>query len=197
MARLLSPLNVRQNLPPISVYTDDAVLFFRPTAEEARVIKGILELFGAATGLKTNFSKSAITPIQCDEQQYVQVESILSCRVEKFPITYLGLPLSTRKPTKAEIQPVLDRQAKKVAGWKPKMLSIDGRLCLIKSVLMALPVHYMTVLQLPRWAIKDIERKCRGFLWKRTGRDQRRALPSLVAKGLLTHRERGTWCQRS
>lgn len=31
MARLLSPLNVRQNLPPISVYTDDAVLFFRPT----------------------------------------------------------------------------------------------------------------------------------------------------------------------
>ncbi|BAT16930.1 Os12g0428401 [Oryza sativa Japonica Group] len=31
---------------------------------------------------------------------------------------------------------------------------------------MALPVHYMTVLQLPRWAIKDIERKCRGFLWK-------------------------------
>lgn len=197
MARLFSPLNVRQNLPPISVYTDDAVLFFRPTAEEARVIKGILELFGAATGLKTNFSKSAITPIQCDEQQYVQVESILSCRVEKFPITYLGLPLSTRKPTNAEIQPILDRLAKKVAGWKPKMLSIDGRLCLIKSVLMALPVHYMTVLQLPRWAIKDIERKCRGFLWKRTGRDQRRALPSLVAKGLLTHRERGTWCQRS
>lgn len=46
------------------------------------------------------------------------------------------------------------------------MLSIDGRLCLIKSVLMALPVHYLSVLQLPKWAIKDIERKCRGFLWK-------------------------------
>ena len=46
------------------------------------------------------------------------------------------------------------------------MLSVDGRLCLIKSVLMDLPVHYMSVLQLPRWAIKDIEQKCRGYLWK-------------------------------
>ena len=42
----------------------------------------------------------------------------------------------------------------------------DGRLCLIKSVLSALPVHFMSVLQMPKWAIKDIERKCRGFLWK-------------------------------
>jgi hypothetical protein len=40
---------------------------------------------------------------------------------------YLGLPLSLRKPTKAEIQPVLDKMAKKVAGWEPRMLSHDGR----------------------------------------------------------------------
>lgn len=160
---LLSPLSARQNLPSISVYADDAVLFFRPTAREALVIKAILGLFGDATGLKTNFSKSAITPIHCSADQLSLIEETLSCRVENFPITYLGLPLGTRKPTKAELQPILDKLAKKVAGWKPKMLSIDGRLCLIKSVLMALPVHFLSVLQLPRWAIKDIERKCRGF----------------------------------
>nr|XP_025876435.1 uncharacterized protein LOC112936582 [Oryza sativa Japonica Group] len=130
-----------------------------PTAAEASAIKGLLTLFGEATGLKTNFCKSAITPIQCSDQQRAMVESILSCRVEDFPITYLGLPLGTRQPTKAEVQPILDKLAKKVADWKPKMLSIDGRLCLIKSVLMALPVHFMSVLQLPRWAVKDIERK--------------------------------------
>lgn len=130
------------------------------------MIKAILGLFGDATGLKTNFSKSANTPIHCSADQLSLIEETLSCRVENFPITYLGLPLGTRKPTKAELQPILDKLAKKVAGWKPKMLSIDGRLCLIKSVLMALPVHFLSVLQLPRWAIKDIERKCRGFLWK-------------------------------
>lgn len=87
-------------------------------------------------------------------------------KVEQFPITYLGLPLSLRRPTKAEIQPSIDKMSKKVAGWKPKMLSPDGRLCLIKTTLTALPVHLMSVLQPPKWAIKDIERKCRGFLWK-------------------------------
>nr|AAK54295.1 putative reverse transcriptase [Oryza sativa Japonica Group] len=118
--------------------------WFAPTAAEASAIKGLLTLFGEATGLKTNFCKSAITPIQCSDQQRAMVESILSCRVEDFPITYLGLPLGTRQPTKAEVQPILDKLAKKVADWKPKMLSIDGRLCLIKSVLMALPVHFMS-----------------------------------------------------
>lgn len=44
--------------------------------------------------------------------------------------------------------------------------SPDGRLCLIKSVLMAIPVHFLSVLQLPRWAIKEMERRCRVFLWK-------------------------------
>jgi hypothetical protein len=165
-AGLLSPLNARRQIPPISVYADDAVLFFRPTAGEANTIKRLLTLFSEATGLKTNFCKSAITPIQCNDQQRAMVEAIISCHVEDLPITYLGLPLGTRKPTKAEVQPILDKLAKKVADWKPKMLSIDGRLYLIKSVLMALPVHYMSVLQFPRWAIKYIERKCRGLLWK-------------------------------
>lgn len=163
---LLSPLNAARFLPSTSVYADDAVIFFRPVTQEALVIQAVLDLFGEATGLKTNLAKSAITPIQCNPSQIQAVEAILHCQVQHFPITYLGLPLSTRKPTKAEIQPILDRLAKKVAGWKPKLLSIDGRLCLVNSVLQALPVHFMTVLQLPKWAVKDIERKCRGFLWK-------------------------------
>lgn len=53
-----------------------------------------------------------------------------------------------------------------MVGWKPKLLSPDGRLRLIKSVLTALPVHFMSVLILPRWAIKDFNKKCRAFLWK-------------------------------
>jgi hypothetical protein len=67
---------------------------------------------------------------------------------------------------KHDVQPLLDRFVKKFAGWKPKFLSASDRLTLIKTVLLALPVHYMSVLELPQWAIKEINRKCRGFLWK-------------------------------
>lgn len=46
------------------------------------------------------------------------------------------------------------------------MLAIFGRLTLCQSVLMALPIHHMSVLPLPVWAIKLIERRCRSFVWK-------------------------------
>ncbi|EEE69615.1 hypothetical protein OsJ_29192 [Oryza sativa Japonica Group] len=152
--------------PAISLYADDAVLFFRPMQQDTWAVKAILQLFGEATGLKANFAKSAITTIRCLEDQAILVQSILCCRLEPFPITYLGLPLSLRKLTKQDVQPLLDRFSKKFAGWKPKFLSTGDRLTLIKSVLFALPVHYLSVLELPQSAIKEIDRKCRGFLWK-------------------------------
>uniref|UniRef100_J3NA39 CCHC-type domain-containing protein n=1 Tax=Oryza brachyantha TaxID=4533 RepID=J3NA39_ORYBR len=151
----------------ISLYADDAVIFFRPTELEAYGLKAILDLFGSATGLWVNFTKSAITTIQCSQKEAELVQNILQCRVEAFPITYLGLPLSLRKLTKPDIQPLLDRFGKKIAGWKPKFLSTGDRLILIKSILFALPLHLPSVLEMPKWALKEINRKCRGFLWKR------------------------------
>lgn len=48
----------------------------------------------------------------------------------------------------------------------PKMMAVAGRLALTRSVLMALPMHFMAALPLPAWATKVINRRCRGFLWK-------------------------------
>lgn len=165
-ARLLDKVNHRSRVPNNSLYADDAVIFFKPVRHEAMLVKAVLDLFSEATDLLPNFSKSAVSPIRYTEEQSSLVQDILHCKLQNLPILYLGLPLSVRKPTKAELQPLFDRLAKKVAGWKPKFLSPDGRLCLIKSVLMAIPVHFLSVMQLPKWAIKDIERRCRGFLWK-------------------------------
>lgn len=61
---------------------------------------------------------------------------------------------------------MMDRLAKSLASWKPKLLALDARLAIIKHVLMVLPLYFMSVLELPVWAIKEIEKKCRGFLWK-------------------------------
>lgn len=74
---LLSELNARRNLPNISVYADDVILFFRPTLQEAQTIKTVIDIFGAATGLKTNLAKCAITPIRCNEQQLEAITEIL------------------------------------------------------------------------------------------------------------------------
>lgn len=162
----LSPL-ARDLLPlRVSLYADDAIVFFYPSTQDAAVIQFILNLLGAATGLVSNLLKSSVTPIHCSELQVQAVTGVLGCPVKELPIVYLGLPLSVRKPAKAQVQPLMDRVAKNLAGWKPRLLSPDARLAIIKHVLMALPLYFMSVLELPAWAIKEIEKKCRGFLWK-------------------------------
>jgi hypothetical protein len=45
------------------LYAADIILFIRPFAQEATVVKEILRVFEEASGLKTNLSKCSITPI--------------------------------------------------------------------------------------------------------------------------------------
>lgn len=162
-----------------SLYADDAIIFFHPSSMDAASIRCLLSMMGAATGLVSNYSKSSITPIHCSQEQIDEVADVLGCPVRQLPIKYLGLPLSVRKPVKADIQPLMDRLGKNLAGWKPKLLGPDARLAIIKHVLMTLPLYFMSVLELPSWAIKEIERKCRGFLWK--GDENAAGTCSLVA----------------
>lgn len=61
---------------------------------------------------------------------------------------------------------MIDKLSSKMKGWKPKLLALAGRLALTSLVLMALPIHFLSVFPLPVWALKMIDRRCRSFLWK-------------------------------
>lgn len=86
-----------------SLYANDVILFIKPTIQEATTVKEILRIFGEVTGLQTNLAKCSITPIFGGKDVLEQIITILGCQVKPFPITYLGLPLSTKKVPKAEI----------------------------------------------------------------------------------------------
>jgi hypothetical protein len=47
----------------ISLYADDAIIFASPTRREGRAIAWLLDIFGGASGLRTNISKCSITPV--------------------------------------------------------------------------------------------------------------------------------------
>ena len=93
----------------ISIYADDVVLFLRPEAGDINLTMGILDLFGEATGLKTNLQKSNVLPIRCGETDLATVQNLLPCELASFPCKYLGLPLSLKKLTKDQVQPIIER----------------------------------------------------------------------------------------
>lgn len=99
-----------------------------------------LDIFGHSTRLRTNIIKSSVTSIQYEEDLAV-ISDMLTYELKEFPCSYLGLPLSIRKLTNFELQPLIDKVSNKLSGWKASLLSKAGRLVLVRVVLSSIPIY--------------------------------------------------------
>ncbi len=129
-------------------FADDILLFFDGSVRSAAIIKSILDSFSLFSGLRINFSKSSLTPINLSAQQSTAVASLLHCPCQTFPLTYLGLPVSPHKPRKADFLPLIEKLDKRMAGWKGLTLSRGGRLTLLNSVLTGIPTFFCAAFRL-------------------------------------------------
>ena len=178
---LLKPLSRRVLQHRVSLYADDVVLFLRPEADDINLVLGILNLFGDASGLKTNLQKSNVLPIRCGQAELLTIQNMLPCAVSEFPCKYLGLPLSLKKLTKGQIQPVIDKIADQLSGWKADLMTKAGRKVQVQFVLTAMLVYLLMAIDFPPWAIKAVDKIRRGFLWR--GRKEAKGGHCLVAWG--------------
>jgi hypothetical protein len=104
---VLKPLAPSTLKHRVSFYTDDVVLFLQPVTEDINLVLDILRLFGEASDLRNNVQKSSVYPIRCDEAEKAVVQQLLPCDLLDFPCRYLGLPLSLKKLTKEQLQPII------------------------------------------------------------------------------------------
>jgi hypothetical protein len=78
-------------------YADDTILFVHNDIEMARNLKWVLTCFEQASGMKINYSKSELVPINLDQSKIDSFRDILECVVGSFPIKYPGIPLHYEK----------------------------------------------------------------------------------------------------
>ena len=149
----------------VSLYADDLVILVAPVTRDLEAIKAALQIFGLASGLFSNFDKSVATPIHCTVEDLQRLNEVLACRVEHFPCRYLGIPLFVFKLKRSEEQFLIDKVAARIPGWKGNLLSMAGRTALVKATLSAIPVHVSIALCLSPWAIGEIDRLRRAFIW--------------------------------
>lgn len=88
-------------------YADDTVVILPACLTQLQQVQNLLLHFSAYTGLRINFSKSAMIPINVDHQKMLHLAGILGCKIGSFPFTYLGLPLGTSKPKVEDFFPML------------------------------------------------------------------------------------------
>ena len=160
----LTEMGTRSARLRISLYADDAAIFLKPNKEEMQEIRQILTSFGMASRLLTNIQKSAVYPICYANLNIAEVIEGFDCPIKDFPCTYLGLPLHTRKLRRVDVQPLVDKVAKRLPAWKGKYLNRAGRLTVLNMVLSSIPTYFLTAFQPQKWMIKQIDKLRRGFL---------------------------------
>jgi hypothetical protein len=148
------------------LYVDDVVLFLRLEIADIAITMNILHLFGVASGLKTNLQKSNVLPIRCEDHNLEVIQQQFPCAVDDFLCKYLGLPLTLKRLKKEHIQPMIDRLADQLPGWKADLLTRAGRKVHVQFVLTSMLIYLVMALDLPQWAHKEFDKIRRNYFWR-------------------------------
>jgi hypothetical protein len=106
---------------PVIQYVDDTLILIQGSINQAKLLKEILDVFSATTGLQINYYKTTFVPINLNEEEQASISDILGCPISAFPQTYLGLPLSDSQLPRWALYPLLHSLDNKV-----DTLSIKG-----------------------------------------------------------------------
>jgi hypothetical protein len=104
-------------------YTDDTLILVRANVSDIRRLKIALDNFASATGLKINYRKSTLVPMNVPRSRLQRIVRLLGCQQASFPQVYLGLPLSNTKLNLNAFAPLIARVDRRLSGWQVSLLN--------------------------------------------------------------------------
>lgn len=73
------------------------------------------------SGTRRYFHKCDLVPINVNEE-ITSFAQLFGCKLSRFPLKYLGVHLHYGNLRKEDLQPVIDKIVKRVAGWRGRLL---------------------------------------------------------------------------
>ena len=125
-------------------YEDNILIIGDNNCENIIGIKAILYGMTLLLGLKCHFYKSPLVGINISPTWLEDAALRLHCEIGSLPFTYLGLPIGENPRKSSMWQTVLDALRNRLSDWKNKLLSVGGRVVIIKSLLSALLVYFVS-----------------------------------------------------
>eukprot|EP00253_Pinus_taeda_P025808 PITA_25808 len=150
------------------LFVDNVLIFLSGGLADTCALHNVFDLFQKAIGMTINVQKSTLTAIGCS-----QYEVHYTLHWFPFPIhtmeeglKYLGFRLKPGGYKIANWIWLIVKVEKRLNVWYNKYLTWEGRLTLIKAVLEATPVYWMSLAWIPRGILARLQKICCRFLWK-------------------------------
>nr|GEV37248.1 RNA-directed DNA polymerase, eukaryota, reverse transcriptase zinc-binding domain protein [Tanacetum cinerariifolium] len=138
-------------------YADDAVFVGEWSESNISSLIHVLDCFHKVSGLKINMSKSKIMGIEVEAGKVSCTAIKLGCLVFKAHFLYLGSYVGGDMHRFQSWDDIVDRVRRRLSKWKMKILSIEGRLTFIKSVLGSMPIFHMLMFKVPTGILRILE----------------------------------------
>ncbi|GJX10723.1 RNA-directed DNA polymerase, eukaryota [Tanacetum coccineum] len=171
-------------------YADDAIFLGQWSELNIDSLVRVLDCFFRASGLRINMCKSKIMGVNVEDGMVKNAASKLGCLVLKtlsLFVTKVGGYMSGSKAWKEVVDSMV---LSRLSRWKMKLLSIGGRLTLLKSVLGSMPIFHMSIFKVPSSILKSLESIRSRFFNGQDPKSNKASLGKVVTK-VLTPKDKG------
>jgi len=150
------------------LFVDDILIFLNGSFRDSYYFKNILSLFCKATGMMPNYDKPTIIFVSClqNEERYASQQFAFVRKELDTGLKYMGFKLKPNGYCIIDWAWLIAKIESRINTWKQHWLSRAGRLTLIKSVLEAILVYWMTLAWIPKGILNKIQQICCRFLWR-------------------------------
>ena len=123
--------------------------------------------------MKINYEKSEVFSVGVNEADQLAIASFFGCKVGVWPMTYLGMPVSTSKITKARFNFVVEKAKRRLSSWKCDALSSGGKAVILNSSLSSTPMYMMGVYLLYEGNYQALDSVRNNFFWQGTNKKRK------------------------
>nr|GEV70837.1 RNA-directed DNA polymerase, eukaryota [Tanacetum cinerariifolium] len=139
------------------MYADDVIFMGEWSVNNVNNLLCILRCFFLVSGLKINVHKCSLSGIGMSHDDILHMANIIGCGAATLPFKYLGVPVGCNMSRCSYWDPIINKFSSRLDLWKARLLSVRGRLTLIKSVLGSLFIYFMSLYKVPSLVCNRLE----------------------------------------
>eukprot|EP00253_Pinus_taeda_P032784 PITA_32784 len=157
-------------------FADDTLLLGGASIISARSFKKELDIYMMFSGSKINLRKCSIYGWNFSIKELSDISRLLEMEgIRKWEsFKYLRIPIFKSKPKVAHWLPLLDKLKNRIQAWGASWLNNAGKVILMKSVLISMPLYQYSALLEPKNFLSKMDSLLRRFLWEGGNNNVRR-----------------------